>query len=77
MLHDLQRGGSFMLQVDTQAISSVRWLPSDTEIKAREILRMGVLPAYRRQGLSQHLIEVVTHRAQRADINELLLAVRA
>ena len=77
VLHDLQRGGSFVLQVDAQAIGSVRWLPSDTETEVWEILRMGVLPAYRGQGLSQHLIEAVIHRAQSADINELRLAVRA
>lgn len=77
VLHDLQRGGSFVLQVDAQAIGSVRWLPSDTETEVWEIMRMGVLPAYRGQGLSQHLIEAVIHRAQSADINELRLAVSA
>ncbi|AMP01298.1 acetyltransferase family protein [Collimonas arenae] len=77
VLHDLQRGGGFILQLDTRPVGSVRWLPSDTETDVWEILRMGVLPAYRGQGLSQHLMEALIHRAQGADINELRLAVRA
>jgi GNAT superfamily N-acetyltransferase len=75
--HDLQRGGGFILLLDAEPIGSVRWLPSDTETEVWEILRMGVLPAYRGQGLSQHLMEALIHRAHGADIDELRLAVRA
>ncbi|SFB33701.1 N-acetylglutamate synthase, GNAT family [Collimonas sp. OK607] len=74
---DLQRGGGFVLSLDNQPIGSVRWLPSDTETEVWEILRMGVLPAYRGQGLSQHLMEALIHRARSADIDELRLAVHA
>jgi ribosomal protein S18 acetylase RimI-like enzyme len=74
---DLQRGGGFVLSLDGQPVGSVRWLPSDTETEVWEILRMGVLPAYRGQGLSQHLMEAVIHRARSADVNELRLAVRS
>ena len=77
VLHDLQRGGGLILQLDREPIGSARWLPSDTETDVWEILRMGVLPAYRGQGLSQHLMEALIHRAQGADISELRLAVRA
>jgi ribosomal protein S18 acetylase RimI-like enzyme len=38
---------------------------------------MGVLPAYRGQSLSQHLLEAVVHRAQASGVGELRLAVRA
>lgn len=74
---DLQRGGGFVLLQDSRPIGSVRWLPSDTETEVWEILRMGVLPAYRGQSLSQHLMEAVIHRARSADVHELRLAVRA
>ncbi|PFH08700.1 acetyltransferase (GNAT) family protein [Collimonas sp. PA-H2] len=74
---DLQRGGGFILLLDGQPAGSVRWLPSDTETEVWEILRMGVLPAYRGQGLSQHLMEAIIHRAQGADVHELRLAVGA
>lgn len=74
---DLQRGGGFILLLDGQPAGSVRWLPSDTETEVWEILRMGVLPAYRGQGLSQHLMEAIIHRAQGADVQELRLAVDA
>lgn len=74
---DLQRGGGFILLLDDQPAGSVRWLPSDTETDVWEVLRMGVLPAYRGQGLSQHLMEAIIHRAHGADVQELRLAVRA
>ncbi|HWX03680.1 GNAT family N-acetyltransferase [Collimonas sp.] len=74
---DLQRGGGFILLLDGQPAGSVRWLPSDTEADVWEVLRMGVLPDYRGQGLSQHLMEAIIHRAHGADVQELRLAVRA
>jgi ribosomal protein S18 acetylase RimI-like enzyme len=48
----------------------------DSELHIWEIVRMGVLPAYRGERLSQHLLEAVIHRALASDINELRLAVR-
>lgn len=75
--HDLQRGGGFVLLMESQPVGSVRWIPSDTETDVWEILRMGVLPNQRGQSLSQHLMEALIHRAQGADVNELRLAVRA
>jgi GNAT superfamily N-acetyltransferase len=76
VLRDLQQGGGFILMDDEQAIGSVRWAPVDSEPDVWEIMRMGVLPAYRGERLSQHLLEAVIHRALAADIGELRLAVR-
>lgn len=76
-LQHLQQGGGFLLFRDDVPIGSVRWVPQDTEPDVWEIMRMGVLPAYRGERLSQHLLEAVIHRALASDINELRLAVRA
>jgi ribosomal protein S18 acetylase RimI-like enzyme len=74
---DLQQGGGFILLVDEQLAGAVRWLPLDAETDIWEILRMSVLPAYRGNSLSQHLLEAVIHRALSASVSELRLAVRA
>ena len=74
--HDLQAGGGFILLRDETPIGSVRWLPVEGEPDVWEILRMGVLPTYRGEHLSQHLLEAVIHHAFAADIKELRLAVR-
>jgi len=76
VLHDLRIGGGFILQVDGQSAGSVRWLRHEYEPAVWDIVRMGVLPAYRGAGLSQHLLEAVIHQALAADIDELRLAVR-
>jgi ribosomal protein S18 acetylase RimI-like enzyme len=73
---DLQRGGGFILLRDNTPAGSVRWLPLDTELDVWEIMRMGILPDYRGERLSQHLMEALIHRALAADIGELRLAVR-
>jgi ribosomal protein S18 acetylase RimI-like enzyme len=73
----LQQGGGFLLLRDEEAIGSVRWMPVESEPDVWEVLRMGVLPAYRGEHLSQHLLEAVVHRAQAAGINELRLGVRS
>lgn len=73
---ELQRGGGFVLLRDDVPAGSVRWLPLDTELGVWEILRMGILPGFRGERLSQHLMEALIHRAQVADIGELRLAVR-
>lgn len=77
VLQDLQQGGGFILLLDEKPVGSVRWIPMDTEPDIWEIMRMGVLPAFRGERLSQHLLEAVIHRALASDINELRLAVRA
>ncbi|NMM39094.1 MAG: GNAT family N-acetyltransferase [Glaciimonas sp.] len=74
---DLHLGGGFMLQVGPLTVGSVRWLPMDTEHNIWEILRMGIIPAFREQNLSQHLLEAVIHHALGCDVTELRLAVRA
>lgn len=76
VLQDLQSGGGFILLKDEMPIGSVRWVPVDSEPDVWEIVRMGVLPAYRGEHLSQHLLEAVIHRALASDINELRLGVR-
>jgi len=74
---DLQRGGAFVLLREDVAAGSVRWLPLDTETDVWEIRRMGILPDYRGERLSQHLMEAIIHRALTADVAELRLAVRS
>jgi len=77
VLEDLQAGGGFLLLSDDEPIGSVRWAPVDTEPDVWEIMRMGVLPAYRGMQLSQHLLEAVIHRALESDVRELRLGVRS
>ena len=73
----LQHGGGFILVIDEQPAGAVRWLPVDGDADVWEILRMGVLPRYRGQNLSQHLLEAVVHHAQSCGVEELRLAVRS
>lgn len=77
VLRDLQHGGGYLLLRDDEPIGSVRWVPVEGEPNVWEIMRMGVLPAFRGEHLSQHLLEAVIHRAQTADVTELRLGVRA
>lgn len=76
VLQDLQNGGGFILLRNDEEIGSVRWGPLESEPDVWEIMRMGVLPSYRGEHLSQHLLEAVIHRALAADVRELRLAVR-
>ena len=73
----LQHGGGFLLLIDEQPAGAVRWLPVDGDADVWEILRMGVLPGFRGQNLSQHLLEAVVHHAQSGSVDELRLAVRS
>jgi GNAT superfamily N-acetyltransferase len=73
----LQMGGGFILLADEKPIGSVRWLPLDSAPSIWEVARMGVLPAYRGNSLSQHLLEAVIHCALGCDVEELRLAVRS
>ena len=56
---DLQAGGGFILLIDETPAGSVRWLPADGESDVWEIVRMGILPAWRGRQLSEHLLEAV------------------
>lgn len=76
VLEDLQQGGGYILTVDDKPVGSARWIPLDAEPDVWEIIRLGVLPEYRGERLSQHLLEAVIHRALASDIKELRLAVR-
>lgn len=73
---DLCQGGGFLLLIDDIPAGSVRWTALDTDTNVWEIRRMGILPAFRNQSLSQHLLEAVIHAAQNAGITELRLGVR-
>ncbi|MCU6432891.1 GNAT family N-acetyltransferase [Undibacterium sp. Jales W-56] len=73
---DLIQGGGFVLSVDKEPAGSVRWLPLDAGSNVWEMLRMGVLPAFRGHALSQYLLEAVVHAAQAAHVAELRLGVR-
>jgi ribosomal protein S18 acetylase RimI-like enzyme len=77
VLQDLQSGGGFILLKGDTPIGSARWIPVESEPHVWEITRMGVLPAYRGEHLSQHLLEAVIHRALASDVSELRLGVRA
>jgi ribosomal protein S18 acetylase RimI-like enzyme len=76
VLEHLLEGGGFILLRNDEPIGSVRWVPVEGEPHVWEIMRMSVLPAYRGEYLSQHLLEAVIHHAQLADVNELRLGVR-
>lgn len=71
----LQYGGGFLLFVDDVPVGTARWLPLDDNPNVWEILRMGIIPAYRGHGLSQHLLEAVVHQALMSDVDELRVAV--
>jgi GNAT superfamily N-acetyltransferase len=73
----LQIGGGFILLADEVPAGSVRWLPLDSGSSVWEVARMSILPAYRGNSLSQHLLEAVIHQALASDIGELRLAVRS
>lgn len=73
----LQEGGGVILLQDEEPIGSARWLPLEGEPGVWEIMRMGVLPQYRGDDLSQHLVEDIIHRAYAAGVSELRLAVRS
>jgi GNAT superfamily N-acetyltransferase len=73
----LRMGGGFILLADEIPAGSVRWLPLDADPSVWEVARMGILPAYRGNSLSQHLLEAVIHRALSSGIEELRLAVRS
>lgn len=77
VLMDLRIGGGYLLLVDHMAIGSVRWTPIDANGEVWEVLRMGIIPEFRGQNLSQHLLEAVIHQAQACMVKELILAVRA
>ncbi len=77
VLEHLRAGGGFVLLADDRPVGSVRWAPNDVDADIWEILRMGVLPAYRGQNLSQYLLEAVIHHALAEGADELRLAVRA
>ncbi|WBS01245.1 GNAT family N-acetyltransferase [Pseudoduganella sp. SL102] len=73
----LRQGGGFLLLNEKEPIGSVRWLPHETETDCWEILRMGILPDYCGNNLSQHLLEAVIHHGIDSGIGELRLAVRS
>lgn len=73
----LRDGGGFILLVDDIPAGSIRWLPLDAEPDVWEILRMGVLPAYRGKNISQHLLEAVIHHGLETGVEEVRIAVRA
>ena len=63
---DLHAGGAFILLVDDIPAGSLRWAPLDEDENVWKIRRLGVIPAFCGQNLSQHLIEAVIHHAQPA-----------
>ena len=73
----LRDGGAFILDVAGEPAGSVRWIPHDSDADVWEILRMGVLPAFRGSNLSQHLLEAVIHHSLASGVDQLRLAVRS
>lgn len=76
VLEDLQLGSGLVLEVDGTPIGSVRWFP-DPIANVWEIMRLGVLPAWRRQGWGAQLMEAVEHIAREAMVPELRLFVES
>lgn len=72
----LLQGGGFILLVDGEPVGSARWLPREDNASVWEMLRIGVLPAFRGLDLSQQLVEAIIHHAYINDVEELRLAVR-
>lgn len=72
----LSKGGGFVLLMNKQPAGSVRWLPTDSYPDILEILRMGLMPAFRGNNLSRHLLEAVFQHAATNAVRELRLAVR-
>ena len=73
VISDLHEGGAFILWVDDKPVGSIRWAPTDEDDEIWKIRRLGVLPEYAGQNLSQYLIEACINRAQLSDIAELRL----
>lgn len=72
----LQSGGGFILLVDDQPAGSVRWVLHAEDRGVWEMLRIGILPAYRGRDLSQQLVEAIVHHAYIHNVEEVRLAVR-
>ncbi|WAW10709.1 GNAT family N-acetyltransferase [Oxalobacter vibrioformis] len=75
VLPDLQHGGGFILMVDDNPAGCVRWLPTDEDGSIWKIHRLGVLPDYRGNSFSEHLLEAIIHHAHEYDISELHMAL--
>jgi ribosomal protein S18 acetylase RimI-like enzyme len=72
----LQSGGGFILLVDERPAGSARWVVHAEEPGIWEMLRIGIIPAYRGQDLSQQLVEAIVHHAYIHNVEEVRLAVR-
>jgi ribosomal protein S18 acetylase RimI-like enzyme len=72
----LLAGGGFILLVDDQPAGSARWIPHTETPCVWEMLRIGILPAYRGADLSQQLVEAIIHHAYIHNVDEVRLAVR-
>lgn len=77
MTEHLRDGDGFILLIDEQPAGSVRWLPLNHNPGIWEMLRIGILPAWRGHNLSLHLLDAVIHRALASDTTELRLGLRA
>ncbi|MES2152220.1 MAG: GNAT family N-acetyltransferase [Pseudomonadota bacterium] len=77
VLAQLRHGGGCVLLADGEAVGSVRWAPHDSAARVWEIMRMGVLPAWRGTGLARYLLEAVIRQARDCAVEEVRLAVRA
>lgn len=75
VVRHLQQGGGFVLYVNEIPVGAARWLPLDEDPNVWEIVRLGIIPSFRGQGLSQHLLEAIVHHALSADVDELRVAV--
>ncbi|MBS7328865.1 MAG: GNAT family N-acetyltransferase [Oxalobacter sp.] len=73
VITDLHEGGAFILWVDDKPAGSVRWAPTDEDDEIWKIRRLGVLPEYAGQNLSQYLIEACINRARLSGITEMRL----
>ncbi|HEX2604067.1 MAG TPA: GNAT family N-acetyltransferase [Oxalicibacterium sp.] len=72
----LQSGGGFILLVDDRPAGSARWIAHAENPGVWEMLRIGIVPAYRGRDLSQQLVEAIIHHAYLHNVEEVRLAVR-
>lgn len=78
VLRDLERGYAWVALDGETVVGTVRLVrhPDPLERGVWEVRRLGVLPAYRRQGVAHRLMEALLRQAFGLRARELRLAVR-
>jgi GNAT superfamily N-acetyltransferase len=77
VLADLAQGGALILESEEQAIGSARYGRLIDQPTIWEIMRMGILPAWRGRGLGAAFLARILDLARASKVTEIRLAVRA